>query len=251
LGLREGSSVADVGSGTGILSQLLLTQRGAVVYAVEPNREMREAAEALLQGEPNFRSVPGSAEATTLPDRSVDFVTAGQAFHWFDPALAREEFRRVLRPGGHVVLAWNERRLDSTPFLRDYERLLREFGTDYEAVAARYARDGEESERALRDFFGGDYQTARFDNHQELDFGGLKGRVMSASYAPLPGDERHEPMVRELRRIFLAHARKPDATTPPPDEPFADAIKRIIRHQPREGTVTIEYDTKVYYGQLR
>lgn len=231
MGFREDSAVADVGSGTGILTRSLLALEGAMVYAVEPNREMREAAEALLRGEPNFRSVGGTAEATTLADASVDFVTAGQAFHWFDHRRAREEFRRILRPGGHVVLVWNERRLDSSPFLRDYERVLREFGKDYEATAGRYVREGSEGERALAEFFGGEYRAARFDNFQSLGFEGLKGRVLSASYAPLPGEPRHEEMMRELLRVFRAHAR-----------PATDERETGDR-------VTLEYDTNVYYGR--
>jgi SAM-dependent methyltransferase len=222
-GLGEGSAVADVGSGTGNLTRLLLSG-GATVYGVEPNREMREAAEELLEYEENFHSVEGSAEATTLPDASVDLVTAGQAFHWFDRDRARAEFGRILKPGGHVALIWNDRRLDSTPFLREYERLLKEYGTDYKTVFGSYVR-GEEGERALREFFGGEYRSARFDNFQDFDFYGLKGRLLSASYVPLPGHERHEGMLAELARIFGEHQQ--------------------------DGRVTIEYDTNVYYGTLR
>jgi len=225
LGLGPGSAVADVGSGTGILSQLLLTSERAEVYAVEPNREMREAAESLMRDEPRFHSVDGTAEATTLPDGGVDIVACGQSFHWFDWPRAGAEFRRILKPGGHAVLVWNDRRVASTPFLRDFDLLLREFGTDYKAVVEGYMLWDEESARALREFFGGDYKAAGFDNSQALDFEGLRGRVLSASYMPLPGDERHEPMLSRLRAVFDQHQR--------------------------DGRVTIEYDTNVYYGTLR
>jgi SAM-dependent methyltransferase len=224
LGLGTGSAVADVGSGTGILTRLLL-EEGAAVYGVEPNREMREAAEALLGDEPNFRSVGGTAEATALPDEIVDFVTAGQAFHWFDHQRARAEFCRIMRPGGHAVIAWNDRRTDATPFLRAFENLLLRFGVDYVVVAEGYALSSFEGERALREFFGGGYRAARFDNHQSLDFDGLKGRLLSASYVPLPGQEGHEEMLAELARVFAGHQRN--------------------------GRVTIEYDTNVYYGTLK
>ena len=116
-GLNPATVVADVGAGTGLSAELFL-RNGNTVFGVEPNREMREAAESLLAGYANFHSVAGSAESTTLPDASVDLIVAGQAFHWFDVPRARAEFRRILRPDGVVVLMWNTRRLDTTPFLR-------------------------------------------------------------------------------------------------------------------------------------
>lgn len=218
LGLGPGSAVADVGSGTGILSELLLREN-CRVFAVEPNAAMREAAEAALGGDPNFVSVAGTAEATTLEDASVDFATAAQAFHWFDTERARAEFRRVLRPGGRAVVVWNNRRLDATAFLRDYESLLRRFGTDYAQVAATYG-----DRNSLGKFFAPGYQAKQFDNFQLFDFDGLKGRVLSASYVPLAGHPSHGPMLAELRRVFDAHQQ--------------------------EGQVRIEYDTDVYYGRL-
>ena len=115
-GLSSASVVADVGSGTGILSELFL-ENGNRVIGIEPNKEMREAAERRLRRHPRFTSVAGTAEATTLDDASADFVAAGQAFHWFDPERARTEFSRILKPGGWVVLAWNLRRKEATPFL--------------------------------------------------------------------------------------------------------------------------------------
>jgi SAM-dependent methyltransferase len=218
LKLAPTSAVADVGSGTGILTELLLRE-GCRVFAVEPNDAMRAAAESALRGYPNFVSVRGTAEATTLDDASVDFVTAAQAFHWFDAAAARAESRRVLRPGGWAVLVWNNRRLDATPFLRDYESLLRRFGTDYAQVAATYA-----DESKLRQFFAGRYGARSFDNFQLFDFEGLKGRLLSASYVPLAGQPAHEPMLAELRRVFDAHQTG--------------------------GRVRVEYDTDVYFGRL-
>src|SRR3954453_5767739 len=148
-GLTEASVVADVGSGTGFSSVPFL-ENGNVVFAVEPNAEMRRAAERLLAHYPGFRSVDGTAEATTLADRSVDLVVAGQAFHWFDPPRAAAEFRRVLRPGGRVVLMWNTRKVGGSAFLEDYERLLMKFGTDYAAV-----RHDRVDEKRFDAFFAG------------------------------------------------------------------------------------------------
>jgi SAM-dependent methyltransferase len=217
--LNPSSEVADVGSGTGILSGLFL-RHGNRVYGVEPNREMREAGERLLAAYPNFVSVDGRAEATTLADACVDFVVAGQAFHWFDPAGARREFLRILRPGGWVVLAWNDRRTAGTPFLEDYERLLLEYGIDYREVSVKYM---EESSLSTL-FGGGEIRTATFDNEQVFDFDGLRGRLTSSSYSPEPGHPNFGPMIRELEALFR-------------------------RHQ-RDGRVVVTYDTKVFYGRL-
>src|SRR5215475_498875 len=132
-GLTSGSVIADIASGTGIFTRMLL-ENGNKVFAVEPNREMREAAERLLAAHPNFISIAATAEETTLATQSVDFATAAQAAHWFDLPRARLEFTRVLRPTGFAVLIWNERSTDTTPFLRDYEQLLMTYGTDYQQV---------------------------------------------------------------------------------------------------------------------
>jgi SAM-dependent methyltransferase len=217
-GLRPGALVADVGSGTGLLTELFL-KAGATMYAVEPNPEMRAAGERLLGGYAGFTSVDGTAEATTLPDASVDFVTAGQAFHWFDHARARAEFARILRPAGWAALVWNERR-SSTSFLVAYEQLLRDYALDYAAVDHRQIGAAE-----IAAFFTpGRYKVATFDNRQHFDFEGLRGRLLSSSYAPEAGHPRHAPMLGALRALFDAHQV--------------------------DGVVAFEYDTNVYYGRL-
>jgi SAM-dependent methyltransferase len=219
LGLEPAHVVADVGSGTGLLSRLFV-ENGNVVYGVEPNREMAAVAEADLGGTGRFHSVDGRAEATSLLDRSVDLVTAGQAFHWFKVPESRAEFRRILRPGGGVALVWNLRRLDSTPFLRDYEAFLHRWSNDYEEVSAQYAR-----EESLRGLFGETGWTERrFDSAQRFDFEGLRGRLLSSSYTPKEGDPRREAMLAALPAVFEPHAR--------------------------DGRVAFEYDTRVFLGRL-
>jgi SAM-dependent methyltransferase len=219
LGLNASSVVADVGAGTGIWTEILLRGDCDTVFAVEPNDAMRAAAENSLGNFPNFKSVNGAAEATTLAAASVDFITAAQAFHWFDAGAAREEFARILKPGGWVVLLWNMRRIETTPFLRELERILRTYGTDYERVAA----DNPGAE-LMEEFFPRGYGTRSFAHEQILDYEALRGRWLSASYVPLAGHPNHEPMFDALRRAFDAH------------------------HQ--GGAVCIEYETVVYYGQL-
>jgi ubiquinone/menaquinone biosynthesis C-methylase UbiE len=189
------------------------------VLGVEPNAEMRHAAEEFLLSHSNFTSVAGSAEATTLADHSVDFVTAAQAAHWFDREKARREFIRIGKPGAWTVLLWNERRTDSTAFLTSYEKLLVEYGTDYQDVRS------ERTTEQIETFFSpAQFQVRTFDYQQEFDYPALEGRLLSSSYTPQAGDPGYAPMLRELRRIF--------------DE---------YRVNDR---VAFEYDTRVYYGQL-
>ncbi len=200
--LSPGAVVLDVGAGTGISSEPFLAA-GHRVFAVEPNAGMRGAAESGVgvRYPERFHAVDGRAEATTLPDASVDLVVAGQAFHWFEPGAARREFARVLRPGGAVALLWNERKLDATPFLVDYERWLRTFGTDYEAVRDRYPTPA-----GIGAFFGETgFLTAEFPSGQSFDFEGLRGRSLSSSYLPTADLPVHGPMLAELRRLFDQH----------------------------------------------
>lgn len=195
-GLTQQSVIADVGSGTGMLAQLFLA-RGNRVYAVEPNDEMRHAGESLLRSYPGFVSIAARAEATTLPAQSVDFVTVGQAFHWFRPGQARREFTRILRPPGWVALVWNARQTDTTPFLRGYESLLQAYAIDYAQVNHKSYGLAE-----MRSIFGPSITRYTFPNSQQMDWQGVKGRLLSSSYAPLPGHSNHQPLLDELCRLF-------------------------------------------------
>jgi len=211
--------IADIASGTGIWTRVLL-ENGNPVFGVEPNTEMRQAGERLLVGFPRFTSIAGTAEATTLADSSVDFVTAAQAAHWFDRPRSRQEFVRVLKPGGSLVLLWNERVTDGTAFLRDYEQLLLTYGTDYADVRHERTTD------SVNEFFDpAPFRERVFPMRQEFDFAGLEGRLLSSSYAPGPEHVSHALMLAELRRIFDLHAA--------------------------EGHVGFDYTTRIYFGRLR
>jgi SAM-dependent methyltransferase len=218
-GLTSDSVIADVASGTGIFTRLLL-ENGNRVFGVEPNADMRRAGEEYLASYARFTSVAGTAEATTLPDHSMDIATAAQAAHWFDRAKARREFVRILKPGGWAVLIWNERQTDSTPFLRDYEKLLLTYGTDYQEV--RHERTTNE----IAGFFApSPFQSEVLEMRQDCDYAALEGRLLSSSYIPSLGHPDYEPMLRELRRIFDAH--------------------QVSRQ------VVLAYAPRVYYGQIR
>ena len=199
LDLSPSWTVADIGSGTGLSTELFL-EFGCEVLGVEPNAEMREVAVASLP-HPRFRSVAGRAEATTLPSCSIDLVAAGQAFHWFDPGLAGGEFRRILRPPGRVALVWNTRRLDGNPFLREYETLLLRFGTDYERV-----RHDTRREDLLNRFFAGPLARRTLPNEQSLDREGLRGRLLSCSYTPDESDPARGEMLTEADALFDRHS---------------------------------------------
>ncbi len=219
-GLTRESIIADVGSGTGFLSRIFL-KNGNRVFGIEPNPEMRAAGERLLAEFRGFTSVNGTAEDTGLGERSVDFVTAGQAAHWFDRERANREFARILKPGGWAVLVWNDRDVESTALGREYEQLLRKYGIDYEQVH----RVGCETVKEIAAFFApAEVRTKSFPNQQGFDYAGLKGRVLSASYMPQEGHPGYGPMIEELRRTFGAHQR--------------------------DGRVFLEYETRMYYAQL-
>lgn len=210
--------IADIGCGTGLFARLLL-ERGCSVFGIEPNPEMRAAAQELLAGEEKFVAVAGRAESSGLPSASVDGVTAAQAFHWFEVEAARQEFSRILRPGGWVALIWNRRLTVETPFLREYEELLMRYGTDYTEVNHRNIDDTK-----LAVFFPGGYEGAAFANRQDFDYPGLRGRLLSSSYVPQDGHPNFTPMLRELLRVFE-------------------------RHQ-KNGTVHFLYETEIYWGHL-
>lgn len=211
IGIPATTPVADIGAGTGISTRLFL-DAGHPVIAV--------AEHWLAAGHPQLAFVAGTAEATTLGDASVGLVSAAQAFHWFDTEALRPEWRRILRPGGMALVYWNSRLLDSSPFLSAYEQLLLDYGTDYGAVAERYQDDA-----TMRAWFGDGLRgQVRLPNTQYLDFDGLRGRLLSSSYAPPAGHPRHAPMLDALRGLFDTHAV--------------------------DGRVAFEYQTRAFVGTL-
>ncbi len=217
-GLGVDSKVADIGSGTGILTELLLAT-GCTVYAVEPNEPMRLAGERQCVQYPGFTSIAGTAEQTTLASNSIDLITAGQAFHWFAPVETHKEFTRTLKPGGSVAILWNKRRKDSTPYLRDYEQLLIRYGTDYTKVQ----HDNIVFDDMEKFFHPAVVHFTSFPYTQRFGFDGVRGRLLSSSYIPDSGEPGYDEMLRELEIIFDRHSVN--------------------------GLVDIEYDTELYYGK--
>lgn len=197
--LKPGYIIDDIGSGTGISSEIFLKE-GYRVIGVEPNKDMRKAAERLLAGYKNFESVNGTAEETTLAGNSIDLIICAQAFHWFDTEKSREEFKRIIKPDRYTSLIWNSRRFD-TPFLKDYEELLQQFGTDYNEIKHNNITDD-----VIKNFFqNNEVKFAEFDYVQKFDFSGLKGRLLSSSYVPDEKDSKTISMLADLQKVFDKH----------------------------------------------
>jgi SAM-dependent methyltransferase len=216
IGLRKNQRIVDIGSGTGIFSELFL-KKGYSVTGIEPNEAMRKAAESKLAQYPGFDSRNRRAEQTGLRSGTVDLITVAQAFHWMEPEQTKREFLRILRPGGHIMLAWNIR-LQHTSFLKGYESLKQKFGKDYHLIKEKV------DEPLLEKFFAPKIMLSRsFPNIQLLDFESLKGQLLSSSYIPLPGQPGYEDMISELAELFVANNE--------------------------EGYIRMEYETKIYINQ--
>jgi ubiquinone/menaquinone biosynthesis C-methylase UbiE len=216
--LSRHTVIADVASGTGIFTKLLL-EHGNPVFGVEPNPDMRNAGEEFLKEYPKFTSVNGTAEATTLPKRSVDLITVAQAAHWFDRGKAMPEFQRILTHTGFLVLIWNDRKMAGSRFSEQYERLVEKYGTDYSEVQ-RLGRtiDGSEFFQEFK------CEKRVLANHQDFNYEELEGRLLSSSYAPQRGEPACAAMLTDLRQMFAECQQN--------------------------GKVRMEYDTNIYFGRL-
>jgi SAM-dependent methyltransferase len=204
--LKRGQTVVDVGVGTGLSAEPFL-RSGYTVIGVEPNEPMRMAGDQQLREYVNndgtYRSVAGTAEATTLPDDTADLVIAGQAFHWFDVEHAAIEARRILRPGGWAALIWNDRQSTGSAFLAGYEALLRTHGIDYAKLIHRHV-----DEKSIAQFFApAQAAVATFDNPRKLEREDLLALAGSASYLPASGDPRHAAMLLALSALFDSHSK--------------------------------------------
>lgn len=216
LRINKKSVIAEMGSGTGILTKQIIDKAGKI-YAVEPNKEMRKAAEKLLSEFINFISVDASAENTSLPDHSVDFVISAQAFHWFDRIKTKKEFKRILKNDGIVILLWNNR-LFNTDFLKQYEIILKKYANDYNKVNHLLI-----TEKELTEFYN-QFQKITFPNKQTFDHEGLIGRLLSSSYVPLPGEKNHNLLFKEIEKIYHIYSV--------------------------DGMINFSYVTEVYWGKI-
>ncbi|MGC4100360.1 class I SAM-dependent methyltransferase [Ferruginibacter sp.] len=214
--LNPAATIADIGSGTGLFAEPLLN-RGYKVVCIEPNEAMRKAGEERLKKYPLFQTIRSTAEDTGLPEESADLITVAQTFHWLDTVAAKIECKRIIKPRGQVVLAWNRQRNQT------------EFEKKYTALRDKY-RIGEKGPvqiepELIADFFETEIpETKIFSNTQLLDFEALKGQLLSKSYIPLPGHESYDAMITELIQLFVA--------------------------KNENGLVRIDYETVVYWGHM-
>lgn len=216
-GLDKSSIIADIGSGTGISSEMFL-ENGNTVYAVEPNFEMRSAAEKIMKDFGGFISIEGTAENTSLGSQSVDLIIAGQAFHWFDIEKCRPEFKRILKNNGYAVLMWNDK-TESDDFMKGYFNLIKKYGTDYEKINHANVDD-----TVIGKFFSpSEFKKKFFKHSHNLDYKGLEGRLLSSSYIPLEGESYNE-MINELKEMFDKYSIK--------------------------GEIAMQYETVIYFGKM-
>lgn len=214
----SGCQVADIGSGTGISSEIFLNT-GCQVYSAEPNPEMQQKAAVRLSKYPGFNPIMGTAENTGLADNSIDIIIAAQAFHWFNNKETSIEFKRILRPNGFVCLIWNDRDHYASEFMKAYEDLIKRFSIDYETVNHQNLSD-----KDFTRFFGGGFQKKSFLNTQSMDLQGFKGRITSCSYMPDSSHPSFESMNETMENIFTGLNKK--------------------------NKVAIIYQTKLYFGQI-
>ncbi len=217
--LTKSSIIADVGSGTGLLTKLFL-DNGNKVFGIEPNKEMREAGEEFLKDYENFVSINGTSEQTNLPDQSVDLITAGQAYHWFDKEKTAKEFKRILNYSNkeNIVLIWNTR-AKHIDFNDELEKIIREYSKDYDNVSQT-----QDKNKQKNIFFNKSFSKKVFPNFQKLDFEGLLGRLLSASYMLKQSDEKYPLLEKDLRELFIKYEDN--------------------------GLIKLIYDTEVFYGIL-
>ena len=217
--LSKHRTIAGIGTGTGFVSRLLL-EYGNVVYGVEANPLMRDTMIEEFRRYPSFSGVDGTAENTSLDNKSIDIIMAGTAFHWFDLEKTKAEFKRVLKPQGWVLLIWNVRNPFKTDFLIDYENYILKHGKDF-----RKGNENKTDDDLIQDFFRPfEAKVKSFTNIQQFNWEGLVGKLSSTSHCLKPDDANYEEMLRELRDLYEKHQLN--------------------------GLVDFEYVTNMYYGHL-
>ena len=215
MGLAQAHHIADIGCGTGLFAELFL-KNGYTVTGVEPNHAMRAAAEKRIGNYELFTCLATRGEATEIESESIDLITVAQAFHWMDPDMTRQEFQRILKPGGAVAFVSTVRK-KHTAFLEDYDRLKQSFRLEP-------LPDLPDEIRINRFFRGSDIHFQSFPNSHWLDFDGLKGLLLSSSAIPLPGHPSYDTMISSLVQMYVAYNRN--------------------------GFVEMEYETNVYWSAL-
>ena len=216
-GLSRDSVLADVGAGTGIFTEKLVT-KCKLVYAIEPNQEMRTAADKRLSSYSSYKSINGTSDKTMIGNNSIDGITVAQAFHWFDIVKTKKEFKRILKKDAYVFLIWNNR-IANTPFLSAYEDVLKNKLPEYKVVNHKNITD-----EIINTFINKDYQKTIFPNTQTFTLDGVLGRLSSSSYTPKEDTKEYHIIKEEIINAFNQYSSG--------------------------GFVEFNYNTEVYSGKI-
>lgn len=194
--------IADIGSGTGKFTKLLLDKE-FMVYAIEPNEQMRTIAENKFINYKNFNSINKTAESTGLEDNSISIITVAQAFHYFDLDKVKKEFKRILKSDGKVVLLWNFRLRESN-FIKEYENII--YNLHSSKVKPTHAQDNM-TDKVFKDFFE-NYEIINISNSQEFDFESLWGRTLSNNHMPNENEPEYLQLYDDIKKLFNKYQKK-------------------------------------------
>ena len=194
--LGRQSYVADIGSGTGILTKELV-DKVDTIYAVEPNQVMRQIAECHLGQYPAFISVDGKAEATTLPDQSVDLIVVATALHWFEPEPTLQEFRRILKPDGWLAVFFHSK------INQDLYQALQTISCEengWDLTSGRKPIRGD----SHTDYYFGEHQMEKvtFPQIRHENWEAFSGGILSDSHAPEDKNPKFPRFMADLRAVF-------------------------------------------------
>ena len=220
LGADNESVFADIGSGTGKLTKQILGNAN-FVYAVEPNDDMRKISENRLCKYPNFFSINGSAENTTLADNSIDFITVAQAFHWFNRQSFKNECHRILKEPGRVIIVWNSYDIESELVL-EIDAVNKKYCPNFNGRSNGSYKNIDKDD--FSDFFNGEYEIKRFNNPLIFDGQGFIGRSLSSSYALKENDENYVKYVEQLKSLFYKYSADGFITIPNTVKSYAGKI---------------------------
>ena len=193
--LSTNGIVADIGSGTGVLTSEFI-KKGYEIYAVEPNSDMRRKAEQKLSIYSNFHSVDASAENTGLNDKSVSLIIVASAFHWFDAIKFKQECMRVLRDNGVVCIIFNVRVYDE--FTKKQCKICKKYCDGFESLTHGY----DKTINLIDDFYVGNYAVYEYDFPLEYTKQKFISRCLSSSYAPLPDSKNYEAYICEIKALL-------------------------------------------------
>ena len=207
-GFSENSVIADIGSGTGKFAKQLM-ERGSYVYCVEPNKDMRDQCIIELEGYGNKSIVAGDAAHTALQEHSVDFITAAQAFHWFDTERFKRECKRIIRPGGRVFLIWNMRDMNAAVTQDSYE-IFQKYCPKFKGFTGGLQAD----DPRIESFFDGRYEKAEYGHPLRYDRDKFINRSLSGSYSLKRHEPGYEEYIRELQLLFDKYAEHGVVTVP-------------------------------------